>query len=398
FFTVNENAVKLLTEYEEREKNAHNIPTLKVRHNNVLGYFIEISKGQAAKAPPHYARRQTLTTGERFTTEELKELENKILSAGEEVLRLQKGVFEDLRAEVLKQTTKLRFWAERLAELDVLLSFAHCATIHRHVRPQIHEGKRLEAKAVRHPVVEAYFRSEVFIPNDVLLDNEAERTPVGPHLAIITGPNMAGKSTYIRQIGVMQIMAQAGAFVAANSALLPVVDRVFTRIGAHDRLSQGESTFFVEMSECARIFRNYTADSLILLDEVGRGTSTFDGISIAQAMIEALNDPACGRPKTLFATHYSELARLIDPARGIVGLTVAVVEKEGQVVFLRKIREGVAERSFGIHVAEMAGMPKSITTRAAQILRELERKAQKLVLPPARSAEPELEQGTLFDQ
>jgi DNA mismatch repair protein MutS len=366
---LSQNAVKHLTDYEERQKAEHGITTLKVKHNNVLGYFIEISKGQSAKAPDGYQRRQTLTNGERYTTAELKELENKILSAEEEVLRIQKGVFEDLRSQILAAASTLQLWAERLARLDVLLAFAHTAVTHRHVRPQMHTGKSLHAEALRHPVIEAYFRSELFIPNDVELDNKNH------HLAIITGPNMAGKSTYIRQIGIMQIMAQVGAFVAAKSATLPIVDRIFTRIGAHDRLSHGESTFFVEMAECARIFRNYTADSLILLDEVGRGTSTYDGISIAQAMIESLNDESKGRPKTLFATHYSELAHLISKERGIVGLTVSVLEKDGHVVFMRKIVEGVAEKSFGIHVAEMAGMPKTVTERAAQILKDLEKKS-----------------------
>ncbi|MFZ5630275.1 MAG: DNA mismatch repair protein MutS [Spirochaetota bacterium] len=390
FIGLSQNAVQHLTDYEERQKTEHGITTLKVKHNNVLGYFIEISKGQSAKAPDGYQRRQTLTNGERYTTAELKELENKILSAEEEVLRIQKGVFEDVRSQILAAASTLQLWAERLARLDVLLAFAHTAVTHRHVRPQMHTGKRLHAEALRHPVIEAYFRSELFIPNDVELDNSPNAggaqsdviSPAAPgasmppgHLALITGPNMAGKSTYIRQIGIMQIMAQVGAFVAASSATLPVVDRIFTRIGAHDRLSHGESTFFVEMAECARIFRNYTADSLILLDEVGRGTSTYDGISIAQAMIESLNDESKGRPKTLFATHYSELAHLISKERGIVGLTVSVLEKDGHVVFMRKIVEGVAEKSFGIHVAEMAGMPKTVTERAAQILKDLEKKS-----------------------
>ncbi|MBS0618001.1 MAG: DNA mismatch repair protein MutS [Spirochaetes bacterium] len=416
FIELSENAVQHLTEYEEREKAKHGITTLKVRHNNVLGYFIEISKGQMAKAPEGYQRRQTLTNGERYTTHELKELENKILSAADEVLRIQKGIFEDLRAQILGTAETLQAWAERLARLDVLLAFAHTAVIHRHVRPTMHAGKKLAAEALRHPVIEAYFKSEMFIPNDVFLDNDvgaqsdivsrADPTTSmssGPHLAIITGPNMAGKSTYIRQIGIMQIMAQVGAFVAAKAATLPIVDRIFTRIGAHDRLSHGESTFFVEMAECARIFRNYTADSLILLDEVGRGTSTYDGISIAQAMIENLNQGEI-RPKTLFATHYSELAHLISKERGIIGLTVSVLEKDGHVVFMRKIVEGVAEKSFGIHVAEMAGMPKHVTERAAQILKDLEKKSG-VIMPTTGAVKNDArqhknpshkEQGNLF--
>lgn len=382
FIELSQNAVKHLTDYEERQKTEHQINTLRVKHNNVLGYFIEISKGQANKAPEHFARRQTLTNAERYTTAELKELETKILSAKEEVLRIQKGVFEDIRGQVLAAADQLKLWAERLARLDVLLAYAHTAVIHRHVRPRMTTEKTLSAESLRHPVIEAYFRSEMFIPNNVHLNNTDR------HLAIITGPNMAGKSTYIRQIGIMQIMAQAGAFVAATSATLPVVDRIFTRIGAQDRLSHGESTFYVEMAECARIFRNFTADSLILLDEVGRGTSTYDGISIAQAMIESLNDAKTGRPKTLFATHYSELAHLISQERGIAGLTVSVVEKDGHVVFMRKIVEGVAEKSFGIHVAQMAGMPKAVTERAAQILKDLEKKSGVIVASGAAIAQP----------
>jgi DNA mismatch repair protein MutS len=377
---LSENAVQHLTDYEERQKSEHQINTLRVKHNNVLGYFIEISKGQSAKAPESYARRQTLTNAERYTTQELKELETKILSAAEEVLRLQKGIFEDIRVQIIDAADELKLWAERLAGLDVLLAFAHTAVIQRHVRPAMTKTRELNAEAVRHPVIEAHFRSEMFIPNDVELSNSDQSTL--KHLAIITGPNMAGKSTYIRQIGLMQIMAQVGAYVAAKSATLPVVDRIFTRIGAHDRLSHGESTFYVEMAECARIFRNYTADSLILLDEVGRGTSTYDGISIAQAMIESLNDSTRGRPKTLFATHYSELAHLISEARGIVGLTVSVIEKDGHVVFMRKIVEGVADKSYGIHVAQMAGMPENVTARAAEILKDLEKKSGVIISGP----------------
>lgn len=380
FIELSQNAVSHLTRYEEEQKQKSGIGTLRVKHNNVLGYFIEISKGQVGKVPEGYARRQTLTNGERYTTQELKELENKILSAEEEVLRLQKGIFEDLREQILSAADQIKLWAERLSRLDVLLAFAECAGIHRLVRPVMHEGLKLKAEGLRHPVIEAFFRSEMFIANDAFLNNSEKGDADGTrHLAIITGPNMAGKSTYIRQIGIMQIMAQAGAFVAAKSAELPVVDRVFTRIGAHDRLSRGESTFFVEMAECARIFRNYTKDSLILLDEVGRGTSTYDGISIAQAMIESLNDEKRGRPKTLFATHYSELAHLISKENGIAGLTVSVVEKDGHVVFLRKITEGVADKSYGIHVAQMAGMPKEVTERAHEILGELEKKSDFLL-------------------
>ncbi|MCB1146576.1 MAG: DNA mismatch repair protein MutS, partial [Leptospiraceae bacterium] len=366
FLKMTESAANVIQEFEQKEKEKTGITTLKVRYNRVVGYFIEVSKGQLEKVPPEYKRRQTLVNGERYESEELKQLEENILSARENVIRLQSAIFEDLCGKVLAEYSLLMSWARKIAELDVLVCFALVAEQKRYIRPLLVENGQMDIKNARHPVVESLFRDEIFVPNDVELNNTDR------HLILLTGPNMAGKSTYIRQIGLLQIMAQAGCFVPAESAVLPLTDRIFTRIGAYDRLHKGESTFYVEMSECARIFQHFTEHSLILLDEVGRGTSTFDGISIARAMIEFLNTADGKKPRTLFATHYSELSELIEPGRGIIGMTVEVLEKDGKVIFLRKIREGVANRSYGIQVAQMAGLPETIVERAKMLLHELE--------------------------
>ncbi|MDH5719868.1 MAG: DNA mismatch repair protein MutS [Spirochaetia bacterium] len=365
-FKTSESAHLILKEFENREKEKYKISTLKIKYNKVIGYYIEISRGLSDKAPQSYVRRQTLVNAERFTCDELKDLENKILNAKDDILALQKSIFEGLVQKAIENTDILRVWAERLSMLDVFFSFAEAAVLQKYIRPEIVETGALLLKESRHPVVEEIFREEIFVPNDIELNNS------GRHLAVLTGPNMSGKSTFIRQTGLIQIMAQAGSFVPAAFAQLPLADRVFTRIGAFDRLFKGESTFYVEMSECARIFQNFTEKSLILLDEVGRGTSTFDGISIARAMIEYLNREDLGRPKTLFATHYAELAEMIEPDKGIIGLTVSVLEEHDKVVFLRKIIEGKADKSYGIHVAEMAGLPEEITNRAVELLKELE--------------------------
>lgn len=367
FISLSQSAASVIAEYEAKEKEKHGIANLKVRYNKIVGYYIEISKGQLNKVPKTYIRKQTLVNSERFSSPELLELEEKILSAKENVLRIQTGIFQNLCSRVLENSLALKKWAYSVAGLDVLISFAKVAEKNRYIRPSLNT-KNQEIKIIsgRHPVVESLFKEEIFVPNDVHI-NSSNR-----HLLLITGPNMAGKSTYIRQVGLLQLMAQAGSFIPAQEAHIPIVDRIFTRIGAYDRLYKGESTFFVEMAECARIFQKFTANSLILLDEVGRGTSTFDGISIARAMIEHLNTSPQGRPKTLFATHYSELAELIDKKRGIVGMTVQVTECEGSIIFLRKITEGVASRSYGIHVAEMAGLPLAVVSRAKELLQELE--------------------------
>jgi DNA mismatch repair protein MutS len=356
----------IILDFEKREKARFDIPSLKVRYNKVIGYYIEISKGQSVKAPENYSRRQTLVNAERFTCEELKKLEDKILGSRERIIDLQRAIFEDLAGKVLKKIESLRYWADACSFIDVIFSFTKAADDGRYVCPEISDDGSLFVKGSRHPVVESLFREEVFIPNDINLNNTDR------HLAILTGPNMAGKSTYIRQVGLIQILAQMGSFVPADEARVSLADRIFTRIGAYDRLSRGESTFYVEMAECARIFQNFTPNSLILLDEIGRGTSTFDGISIARAMVEFLNDPANGRPKTLFATHYAELGGLIEAHKGIIGLTVSVLEDKDKIVFLRKIVEGLADKSYGIYVAQLAGIHPGIISRAKELLTELE--------------------------
>lgn len=365
-FYLAESAGKIMVEFEKSERQKWDLPSLKVRYNKVIGYYLEISKGQAERAPEVYVRRQTLVNAERYTCDELKDLEEKILGAREKIVALQRSLFQGLVEKVLEETDLLRVWAKAVSTLDMLAGFAEAAAKNRYTRPQMEEGGPMELRESRHPVVEALFREEIFVPNDVLLNNSDR------HLAILTGPNMAGKSTFIRQTGLIQVMAQAGSFVPAAYARLPLADRIFTRIGAYDRLFSGESTFYVEMAECARLFRNFTERSLILLDEVGRGTSTFDGISIARAMVEYLNDPALGRPKTLFATHYAELAGMIEKDNGIIGLTVQVLEEADRIVFLRKIAEGTADKSYGIYVARLAGLPEAIIERAGELLAELE--------------------------
>ncbi len=365
---LNDNAFTVLKKFEEDQKSRYNIPTLKVKYNRVIGYFIEISKGAKEKPPESYHRRQTLVNGERYTCEELKNIEDKILHAKENILEIQKGIFQSFVSDILEETARLRKLANALARLDVFQSFAEIAGRRKYIRPIFNTEGIFSVKDSRHPVIEEIFRSEIFVPNDIELDKKRR------HLAIITGPNMSGKSTYIRQTGLLSIMAQAGSFVPAAWANLPLVDRIFTRIGAYDRLAKGESTFYVEMKECAGIFHYMTPSSLVLLDEVGRGTSTYDGISIARAMIEFLNQESSGKPLVLFATHYGELSEMIAERNGIVGLTVSVLEENNEIIFLRKIVEGVADKSYGIYVAKLAGLPVSITERAEALLEELEEK------------------------
>ena len=371
-FFLSESIHKILAEYEKNERNKYGVNTLKVRYNKVIGYYIEISKGLASKAPPHYIRRQTFTTGERFTTKELEELGSKILNSQENIINKQKEIFEWLRQQTLDYVDTLRNWSHNVSYLDVMLSFAESAVVNRYTRPELDTTGKLKLIASRHPVVEHLFKRENFVPNDADL-NLYDR-----HLAILTGPNMSGKSTYIRQIGLIQIMAQVGSFVPATKARISLVDRVFTRIGAYDRLHKGESTFYVEMSECAKIFQHYTKDSLILLDEVGRGTSTFDGVSIARAMLEHLNSQREQKPKILFATHFTELSEMIDPQKGICGFTVQVLEENDKITFLRKIKEGVASKSYGIYVAKLAGVPEEVIQRANEIISSLEQKGLKI--------------------
>ena len=363
--SIKENGKQYMQELEAREKERTGIKTLKVGYNRVFGYYIEISNSFKDKAPVEYIRKQTLTTGERFITEELKIFEEKILTSGEKALKLESQIYARIQEVLSEHIDVLKKISEALATLDVLVSFATVAKERRYVRPLMKEsGTPLKITEGRHPVVEAISK-ERFVPNDALLDNEENRC------AIITGPNMAGKSTYMRQVALIVLMAHVGAYVPAKAAEIPLIDRIFTRIGASDNLIFDQSTFMVEMTEVATILLHATKDSLLVLDEVGRGTSTYDGLSIAWSVIEFLTKNT--KAKTLFSTHYHELTELENSLDGVKNYKVTVKELNGAVVFLRKIARGGANRSFGIEVAALAGVPKEVTARAKGILKMLEK-------------------------
>jgi DNA mismatch repair protein MutS len=363
-----------LSDLEARERQRTGITTLKVGFTSVFGYFLEVSKTHLAKVPPEWTRKQTVANGERFITPELKAQEDKILGAEEKARRLEIEIFSAVRAEVLEHRADLSRLASALAELDALSSLAEAAEKGRCVRPVVSESGPLKLVKARHPVVDRALPARTpFVPNDLFLDGKDAQ------VLLITGPNMGGKSTYLRQTALLVIMAHAGAFVPAESAEVPLTDRVFTRIGAGDNLAGGASTFLVEMREVANILHNATPASLIILDEVGRGTSTYDGVAVAWAVLERLHRSE-GRtgPNTLFATHYFELTALPDRLPGIKNAHAAVREwtlPDGrqEVVFLHQILPGPAERSFGIHVAQMAGLPVPCVTRAREVLKDLER-------------------------
>ena len=362
---LKKHGVDLTKQIEAREKERTGIKTLKVAHNRVFGYYIEVSNSFKDQVPEDYIRRQTLTTGERYITEELKVLEDKILTSGEKALALEAKIYSQLMEVLVSKIEILKTIADSLAFLDVLVSFATVAKERRYVRPKMQaSGEPLSIREGRHPVVEAISK-ERFVPNDTLLDNEENRC------AVITGPNMAGKSTYMRQVALITLMAHVGSFVPAKQAEIPLVDRIFTRVGASDNLIFDQSTFMVEMTEVAAILLHATKDSLLVLDEVGRGTSTYDGLSIAWAVIEFLSEKI--RAKTLFSTHYHELTELENKLDGVKNYKITVKEFDGAVVFLRKIARGGANRSFGIEVAALAGVPKEVTYRAKNILRALEK-------------------------
>ncbi len=358
------------------------ISSLKVRFNSVFGYYIEVTKSNLDKVPPHYHRKQTVANGERFITPELKDMEGKILGAEERSVKLEYELFQRVREEVLGQLQKIQQTASALAQLDVLASFAETARIHNYCRPQVSDEGVLQIRDGRHPVLEQQLVEERFVPNDAGLTSIGRADlPVGPdaqqcvpttfaQIALITGPNMAGKSTYIRQIALLALLAHTGSFVPAAEARIDLVDRIFTRIGASDDLSRGQSTFMVEMTETANILNNATARSLIVLDEIGRGTSTFDGLSLAWSIVEFLHNQVGA--KTLFATHYHELTELAARLPRIKNFNVAVREWHDQIVFLRKIVEGGTDKSYGIQVARLAGVPKEVLERAKQILGNLE--------------------------
>ncbi len=348
---------------EERERQRTGIQSLKVRFNNVFGFYIEISKANLSLAPADYDRKQTLVNAERFTTPELKEYEQKVLSAEERIGEREKALFEELRGWVAGEAQRIRATARAVAELDVLSCLAQVAAENDYVRPAFNDRGEIQLAGARHPVVERLSQAEGterFIPNDTYLNNTSNL------VAVITGPNMGGKSTYLRQAALIAILAQMGAFVPAASATLPLIDRIFTRIGASDNLATGRSTFMVEMTETAQILHAATPASLILLDEVGRGTATFDGLAIAWAVVEHIHSHT--RAKTLFATHYHELTELADQLTGVVNLHVSVKESGEKVIFLRRVEPGKADRSYGIEVARLAGLPLNIVQRARAVL------------------------------
>ena len=357
-----------ILELEAKEREATGIKGLKVGFNRVFGYYLEVTKSNMDMVPDRYIRKQTLTNGERYITEELKNLENQILGAEEKVINLEYNAFVEIREDIESKIRRIQKSAEVIATLDVLCSLATVAEDMNYVEPMVDNSGVIDIKDGRHPVIEKMLPSGSFVQNDTYLDKQDSR------LAIITGPNMAGKSTYMRQVALTTLMAQVGSFVPASYARIGVVDKIFTRVGASDDLSMGQSTFMVEMMEVATILKNATANSLVILDEIGRGTSTYDGLSIAWAVAEYIAEKEKCGAKTLFATHYHELTELEDRLEGIKNYSIAVKEKGEDIIFLRKIVKGGTDESYGVHVARLAGVPKDVTKRANEILRSLERK------------------------
>ena len=360
------NGKQTIVSFETRERERTGIGNLKVKFNNVFGYYIEVSKGQIERVPDDYERRQTVANAERYTTPELKEWEQKVVTAEDRILKLESELFQKVRDQVCSETRKLQTTARALATLDVLAAFADVAAKSNYICPTLHDCDEIEIKAGRHPIVEnSVVRS--FIPNDIILNNSTDR------MLIITGANMGGKSTILRQVALIQLMAQIGSFVPATAARLPIVDRIWTRVGASDDLASGRSTFMVEMTETAEILHNATSKSLILLDEIGRGTSTFDGLSIAWAVAEYLHDSEKHSAKTLFATHYHELTELAEKLPGAKNYQITAEERDGEVVFLHKLALGKASKSYGIAVASLAGLPRNVIERAKDVLTKLEK-------------------------
>jgi DNA mismatch repair protein MutS len=357
---------QVIAEMEERERARTGISSLKVRFNRVFGYYIEISKANLHAVPTDYQRKQTIAGGERFTTSSLKEYEEKVLGADERIFERELEIFEGLRGTVAAEAPRIQDTARALATLDVLAGLAETAAVSNYTKPHLHEGDEFVATETRHPVVERV-SPDPFVPNDVDLNGTTRQ------LMILTGPNMGGKSTYLRQAALMPLLAQMGSFVPARDAKVSVVDRIFARVGASDNIARGQSTFMVEMQETANILHTATGRSLVVLDEIGRGTSTFDGLSIAWAVAEYLASKSTGRPKTLFATHYHELTDLADSLPGIVNAHVTAREYKDEIIFLRKIVPGRSDRSYGIQVARLAGLPESVIARAKEILGGLER-------------------------
>ncbi len=391
---LSRNGKQFLAQMEQRERDRTGIGSLKVRFNSVFGYYLEISKANLHLVPPDYERRQTLVNAERFTTPELKEYESKILDAQEKIVEIERRMFSELRSSIAGEARRIRQTALALAEVDVLAAFAQLAALRNYCRPQFDDSSDLEIAGGRHPVIEQQqltaAERERFVPNDLYLNSTTHT------ILVLTGPNMGGKSTYLRQAALTVIMAQMGSFVPAQRARLGIVDRVFTRIGAIDNLARGRSTFMVEMTETAAILHTATARSLILLDEVGRGTATYDGLAIAWAAVEYLH--ARTRAKTLFATHYFELTELADQLSGVKNYHVAVKETGTGIVFLRKVEPGAADKSYGIEVAKLAGLPDEVVRRAREVLAEHENAEAELTahLASGDSRPPRAAQLTIF--
>jgi DNA mismatch repair protein MutS len=393
---LSRNSKQVLAQIEQRERGRTGIGSLKVKFNSIFGYYIEVSKPNLHLVPQDYERKQTLVGAERFTTPELKEYEAKILDAQEKIVEIERRLFTELRTAIAAEAKRIRQTALALAEVDVLASLAHIAALRNYCRPRFAvaadgDAGELEIVEGRHPVIEQQEMaggSERFVPNDLYLNSSTHT------ILLLTGPNMGGKSTYLRQTALIVILAQMGAFVPARSARLSVVDRVFTRIGASDNLARGRSTFMVEMTETAAILYTATARSLILLDEVGRGTSTYDGLAIAWAAIEYLH--ARVRAKTLFATHYFELTELAEQLAGVKNYHVSVKETGGGIAFLRKVESGAADRSYGIEVAKLAGLPNEVIVRAREVLAEHESAERELTSHLSPGATPPATQLTIF--
>jgi DNA mismatch repair protein MutS len=371
-----------LTEFEQQEQTKTGIKNLRIRYNGAFGYFIEITKSHLDRVPENYTRRQTMKNAERFTTPELKEKEQEILQAEEQSITRETECFQQIISEILNYSDELILTAQALAEIDVLLGFAQNARNWDYCKPTLEDSDTLSITQGRHPVVEQMLKeaplglagSHAFVPNDCQLSCDGT---VHPQIALITGPNMAGKSTYIRQVALIVFMAQIGSWVPAKACNIGIVDRIFSRVGASDQLAQGNSTFMVEMNETANILNNHTERSLIILDEIGRGTSTYDGLSIAWAVIEHLHKQGISGPRTLFATHYHELTKLADSLPKLANFSVAVKEWDDEIIFVRQIIPGPADRSYGIQVARLAGLPSSVINRAKAILDHLEKTPQK---------------------
>jgi DNA mismatch repair protein MutS len=373
---------------EEAERARTGITSLKIRYNRVFGYYIEVSKSNLGAVPLDYVRKQTIAGGERFITPALKEYEDKVLGADERIILRELELFEALRARVASEAPRVLDTARAIAALDVLAAFADTAAAYNYTKPLIHDGDEFAATDARHPVVERYV-SDAFVPNDVQLD------ATGHQLVILTGPNMGGKSTYLRQVALLSVLAQAGSFVPARRAKLAVVDRIFARVGASDNIARGQSTFMVEMQETATILHAATHRSLVILDEIGRGTATFDGLSLAWAVAEHLASNDRARPKTIFATHYHELTDLADGLPGVVNAHVTAREYRDEIVFLHRIVAGRSDRSYGIQVARLAGLPPAVVHRAAEILAELEQDELRRGGRPSLSGTPVAEQQQL---